>query len=79
MTNLNLRKSFCALFLTIVPSVVHAEDAAVYENGDDIEKVVVYGRAEQLIGKAKSASDGVVGYDDFCAIIDIAELDAVCA
>lgn len=65
MTNLNLRKSFCALFLTIVPSVVHAEDAAVYENGDDIEKVVVYGRAEQLIGKAKSASDGVVGYDDF--------------
>lgn len=29
------------------------------------EKIIVYGRAEKLIGTAKSASDGVVGYDDF--------------
>ncbi|MEM7765734.1 MAG: TonB-dependent receptor [Pseudomonadota bacterium] len=29
-----------------------------------LEEIVVYGRAEQLIGVAQSASEGMVGYDD---------------
>lgn len=35
------------------------------ENADREDRIVVYGRAEQLIGTVNSASDGVVGYDDF--------------
>lgn len=36
-----------------------------FDSNSDIDRVVTYGRAEQLIGTAESASDGVVGYDDF--------------
>ncbi len=32
--------------------------------GDRLEEVVVYGRAERLIGQAASATEGIVGYDD---------------
>ena len=31
----------------------------------DVDRVVVFGRAQQQIGTATSASDGLVGYDDF--------------
>ncbi|MEQ9451308.1 MAG: TonB-dependent receptor [Pseudomonadales bacterium] len=34
-------------------------------NGPDVvEEIVVYGRAERVIGQAASASEGIVGYDD---------------
>ncbi len=36
-----------------------------FDQANNIDRVVTYGRAEQLIGTAESASDGVVGYDDF--------------
>ncbi|MCP5382251.1 MAG: TonB-dependent receptor [Kordiimonadaceae bacterium] len=39
-------------------------EEATYENSE-VDKIVVYGRAEQLIGTATSASEGIVGYDDF--------------
>ncbi|WP_262694138.1 TonB-dependent receptor [Kordiimonas aquimaris] len=43
-----------------------ADDSA-YENetGADIETIVVYGRELNLLGIAKAASEGTVGYDDF--------------
>lgn len=34
-------------------------------NEENVDRLVVYGRAEKLIGTATSASDGLVGYDDF--------------
>ena len=41
------------------------EQEITQANSQDIDRIFVYGRAEQLIGTANSASDGVVGYDDF--------------
>ena len=46
-----------ALFVA-VPAVAHEDHTAV------LEELVVYGRAEQTIGIAQSASEGMVGYDD---------------
>ena len=40
------------------PALAHEDHAPV------LEELVVYGRAEQAIGTAQSASEGVVGYDD---------------
>ncbi len=40
-------------------SVVHAHTEA-----EEIEEIVVYGRAEQLVGTAHAASEGIVGYAD---------------
>ncbi len=41
-----------------VPAVAHDDHTSV------LEELVVYGRAEQVIGVAQSASEGMVGYDD---------------
>lgn len=41
------------------------EIMAELSSENNVDRVIVFGRAEQLIGTAKSASDGVVGYDDF--------------
>lgn len=43
---------------------------------ETIEEMVVYGRAEQTIGSAQSASEGLVGYDDFQrpALLRVGEL-----
>lgn len=41
-----------------------AADAADEIRAPALEEVVVYGRAQQLLGIAGSASEGVVGYDD---------------
>jgi len=48
---------FCVVTAIAAPSA--------YSQATTIEEVVVWGRAEQLIGRAASASQGVVGYDDF--------------
>ena len=41
-----------------VPAFAHDDHTSV------LEELVVYGRAEQAIGVAQSASEGMVGYDD---------------
>ncbi|MCC3860667.1 TonB-dependent receptor [Pseudemcibacter aquimaris] len=53
--------------LTAISSANAAQDEATsYEASyENVDKVVVFGRAEKLIGTADSASDGVVGYADF--------------
>lgn len=51
-----------AATVSLIPNAYAAQDDAENEN---VDKVVVYGRAEKLIGTAESASDGVVGYADF--------------
>lgn len=49
----------CTLLAALVPtSYAHNGHA------DAIEEIVVYGRAEEQIGRAVSASEGLVGYDD---------------
>ena len=52
-----------------VPAISWAQDNdfqnSEFDQANNIDRVVTYGRAEQLIGTAESASDGVVGYDDF--------------
>tara|TARA_R110002096_G_scaffold435770_1_gene662642 strand:+ start:110905 stop:112956 length:2052 start_codon:yes stop_codon:yes gene_type:complete len=65
MTKADFRISLLTVFLAIVPVATLANENGAFGQDDDIDKVVVYGRAEQLIGTAKSASDGIVGYDDF--------------
>lgn len=54
--------------LTLASVVVIATPvvALAEHDGDDeqVEEVVVYGRALQMLGTADSASEGVVGYDD---------------
>lgn len=40
-------------------------DADAFAADADVDRVVVFGRAQQQIGTASSASDGLVGYDDF--------------
>lgn len=58
-----------ASILIMAPNqIIFAEENNEVEmayNADREDRIVVYGRAEQLIGTANSASDGVVGYDDF--------------
>ena len=49
------------LSATLCASVVLAHE----DHAPVIEELVVYGRAEQVIGVAKSASSGVVAFDDF--------------
>ena len=47
-----------ALFGAVGPALAHDEHAPL------LEEVVTYGRAEQQLGVATSASEGLVGYDD---------------
>ncbi len=53
------------LSLTSYSPLLAEEKAAEVSSENDVDRIIVYGRAEQLIGTAKSASDGIVGYDDF--------------
>lgn len=41
-----------------------ANDGDTLGVNSEVEEIVVYGRAEQLIGQAGSASEGLIGYDD---------------
>lgn len=41
-----------------------AQAALAADNGTEVEEIVTYGRAGQLVGSAQSASQGTVGYDD---------------
>jgi len=47
----------------ILPAFAFSQEAGT-AGEDAIEELVVYGRAQRLIGEAQSASEGVVGYDD---------------
>ncbi|MEM7504063.1 MAG: TonB-dependent receptor [Pseudomonadota bacterium] len=59
MRNSVCRRATVALALCLAaPAVAHEDHTAV------LEELVVYGRAEQAIGVAQSASEGMVGYDD---------------
>ncbi len=59
MKTLTTAHSLC-LLLAIWGASGHAESGA----DGSLEEVVVYGRAERLLGQAVSATEGVVGYDD---------------
>lgn len=51
----------------LVGVLVHGIAGAAFAHEDHgfvLEELVVYGRAEQAIGAAQSASEGMVGYDD---------------
>ncbi len=48
------------LILCLLPVVSPAHDG----DADSVDEVVVYGRAEPLLGTAQSASEGIVGYAD---------------
>lgn len=52
------------VFLTVLADTGNSSQADTVASAG-IEEVVVYGRAQSLIGEARSASEGVVGYDDF--------------
>lgn len=60
---------YCSTTIFFIPLISWADESdgqnMVYDDPDDVDRVVTYGRAEQLIGTAQSASDGIVGYDDF--------------
>lgn len=63
-------KKSLAICISIFPIICcstgfTAENSVEISSEDGVDKIVVYGRAQQLIGTAKSASDGIVGYDDF--------------
>ena len=50
MTKADFRISLLTVFLAIVPVATLANENGAFGQDDDIDKVVVYGRAEQLIG-----------------------------
>ena len=52
------------LRLALLLSIPHVAEAAPAASDDGLEEIVVYGRADQKIGSAHSASEGFVGYDD---------------
>ena len=49
---------------TVIPSLLMAAAACNVWAEQDIEEVLVFGRAEQQIGTTQTASEGLVGYDD---------------
>lgn len=51
------------LALMLAPLAAHAETAAVSAD-DTLSEVIVFGRGEELIGKADAASEGAVGGED---------------
>ncbi len=54
-----------AIFVAIPLCVLAGTPAAAHEgHTETVEELVVYGRAEERIGIAHSASEGLVGYDD---------------
>jgi hypothetical protein len=54
--------------MLLVANAVLAPGALAHKSGvEQIEEVVVYGRSMQMIGVARAASEGVVGYDDYAA------------
>ena len=53
------------LSLMVSSNSFAAEKTTASAENENVDRIVVYGRAAQLIGTAQSASDGVVGYDDF--------------
>lgn len=54
-----VRGALLSLTVALPTMVVHA-----HTEGEEIEELVVYGRAEQLVGAAHSASEGIIGYAD---------------
>ena len=55
------------LAVSLAPNVLlaQADDEPAREPAQGIEQVFIWGRSLQLLGTADSASQGVVGYDDF--------------
>jgi len=47
--------------------LISSSPSALTQDNSIIEEILIWGRATQLIGTADSASQGVVGYDDFSA------------
>ena len=55
-------KSYCTLLATVLTTPALAEEENLTENDN---RIVVYGRALEVIGVAQSGSQGTVGYADF--------------
>jgi outer membrane cobalamin receptor len=51
--------------ITLSNGMVKADIAYEEVSENSVDRIIVYGRSKQLIGATKSASEGVVGYDDF--------------
>jgi len=64
-TNLGLLSAATICGATILAGTAHAWDERGHAGV--VEELVVYGRAEPLLGQAATASEGVVGYDDIQA------------
>jgi outer membrane receptor protein involved in Fe transport len=52
------------LYLATLPALFPGLSLAHENHAGPLEELVVYGRAEQQIGIARAASEGMVGYDD---------------
>lgn len=48
-----------------IAAIMLATPAAAQDSGESLGQVVIWGRSKELIGSARSASEGVVGYADF--------------
>jgi outer membrane receptor protein involved in Fe transport len=51
--------------IAMQPSLAQSDSDSVDSADADIQELVIWGRSLQLLGIANSASQGVVGYDDF--------------
>ncbi len=60
----NLGISACFLISAGAASAQQGPQTETGSNGRDVDEVIVYGRSQELIGTAQSASEGIVGYDD---------------
>lgn len=60
MGALHYSKAIVLLATCLGPAVVVAHE----EQSEYIQELIVYGRAQQLIGSAQAASEGTVGFDD---------------
>ena len=62
-----MKYQFSSLAYLVSSAAIYLLSPAVYAQQDelDIVEIRVWGRSQQLLGTADSASQGVVGYDDF--------------
>jgi len=62
-----MKYQFSSLVYLVSSAAIYLLSPAVYAQQDelDIVEIRVWGRSQQLLGTADSASQGVVGYDDF--------------
>ena len=57
-------KNWIGITALLTQAVVFAQEVPADEAESELEEVLVWGRAIDLVGAADSASEGIVGYDD---------------